>query len=418
MKKRISKNWLRFFDRRARTGNGFVFSSGKLRFRHRRIATEQGTEPAPAESKPQICDSVLSGKYVPSLHNQASRGNTPGSRPAPARPSATLLSLPSAQKNRVPPHLVHPVRNRSKFQRDSTRESQRKNCNPYALFSTIARQTIMHTLRSLAIWLCFAAFGASAQTPAPAFEVAAIKPAAPGAPGSFIRNTPGGRLNVTNMTLKDLVVMAYRIQPFQVSGGPPWFEADHWDIEAKAEGNPGQDERALMFQSLLADRFALKFHRETKEVPVYELVVAKPTGKPFAGLTETKEGSCVPPDPSGPPPQPGAKPPCRMIRMGINQLHASSQTLANFTQALSRLLGRTVIDKTGLKGNFDIALEWAPDQTQALQLPPDAPKPPVSDPSGPTIFTAIQEQLGLKLESKKGPVDIFVIDHAEKPSAN
>lgn len=280
----------------------------------------------------------------------------------------------------------------------------------------------MHKLRSIGICLSLVARAAFAQTPSPAFEVASIKPSAPDARGVFSRILPGGRLDVNNMTLKDLVVTAYRIQPFQVSGGPPWLEKDHWDISAKAEGNPSQDERALMIQSLLADRFGLKFRRDTKEMPVYELVAMKTSGKAVPGLTEAKEGGCVTPNPAaGPPPMtPGSKMPCGMMRMGPSQLNATAQTLSQFIQILSRRLGRTVIDKTGLTGKFDITLEWTPDQTesQSLQLPPDSPRPGVSDAAGPSIFTAIQEQLGLKLESKKGPVEIFVIEHAEKPSEN
>ena len=277
--------------------------------------------------------------------------------------------------------------------------------------------------RTVACLLMILSGGAIAQTNAsPQFEVASIKPAAPDARGMFIRTTPGGRVNITNMTLKELMVIAWRIQPFQISGGPAWLDSAHYDITAKPETSPKQGELQMMLQSLLADRFQLTIHRETKELPLYALVVAKKDGKLGPGLTESKEGSCTPPDPSKapPPPQPG-KPPalwCGGMMMNRSRLTAVSVPVANLTPMLSRLLARTVVDKTGLTGKFDVSMEWTPDETQAMQLPPGAPTPPPSDFTGPSIFTALQEQLGLKLESQKGPVEIFVIERAEKPSEN
>jgi uncharacterized protein (TIGR03435 family) len=177
-----------------------------------------------------------------------------------------------------------------------------------------------------------------------------------------------------------------------------------------------------MLQALLADRFQLTLHRETKELPIYALVMARKDGKLGPRLTESKEGGCTMPDPTKPPPPPEPGKPatlgCGGMMMSPRRLTASSVPLANLAPTLSRMLGRTVVDKTGLAGKFDISLEWTPDETQAIQLPPDAPKPLPSDGSGPSIFTALQEQLGLKLESQKGPVEIFVIERAEKPSEN
>ncbi len=281
----------------------------------------------------------------------------------------------------------------------------------------IMRQTVMHRALTSIAFLAGITATAYPQTPAPTFEVASIKPAAPGARGMFIRNSPGGRLNVTNMTVKDLMVFAYRVQPFQVVGGPSWTASDHYDVAAKPETDPGPNQVPVMLQGLLADRFGLKFHREKREMPVYELVVARGSGK-TPGLTESVEGACSPPDPSHGPPQPGEKMPCGMMRMGPNQLNATAQTLGAVTEVLSRLLGRTVTEGTGLTGKYDIQLEWTPDPGQAMQLPPDAPKPTTADAAGPSIFTAIQEQLGLRLESKKGAVEILVIDSAQKPSEN
>ena len=301
-----------------------------------------------------------------------------------------------------------------------------KKTIPVSTVRVIERQTIMYRLRTLAVCLCLTAI-ARAQTPPPVvpptFDVASIKPAAPGARGTFINNSAGGLVRITNMTLKDLLVFAYRVQPFQVSGGPPWVDSDHYDIEAKPDKDPGPDQSRIMLQGLLADRFGLKIHRETKEMPVYELVMLKNTGKPTPGLAEIFEGSCVERDPGGAPPpppssgQPIDKMPCGMMRMGPDQMFGTSQPLSQLATLLSRMLGRTVIDKTGIDKKYNIQLQWSPDQSQSLHLSPDANRPPF-DPNGPSIFTALQEQLGLKLESKKGPVEILMIDHADKPSEN
>ena len=255
----------------------------------------------------------------------------------------------------------------------------------------------------------------------PEFEVASIKPAAPGARGIFIRPIAGG-VTITNMPLKELIVLAYRIQPFQISGGPPWLNSVNYDISAKSETPPKRGEIPLMLQALLADRFQLTIRRTTKELPIYALVMARKDGKLGPSLTESKEGSCTEPDPSKalPPPEPGNPHalPCGGMMMQPRSLKGVSLAVAQLAPLLSRMLGRTVVDKTGLTGKFDVSLEWTPDETQAAQLPPGTSSPPPSDDAGPSIFTAIQEQLGLKLESQKGPVEIFVIERAEKPSEN
>jgi uncharacterized protein (TIGR03435 family) len=280
----------------------------------------------------------------------------------------------------------------------------------------------MYASRALAVFLILSGCAMAQNDTHPEFEVASIKPAAPDQAGMHIRTAPGGRLNINNMPLKEMIVMAWRVQPFQISGGPAWLNSARFDISAKSEKIPKQGEMPRMLQALLADRFQLKIHRETKELPIYALVVARKDGKLGPGLTESKEGGCMPPDPSKPPPPPEPGKPrtlgCGGIMMSPRQLTAARIPVANLTPELSRILGRTVVDKTGLTGNFDISLQWTPDDNEAMQLPPDAPRPPPSDATGPSLFTALQEQLGLKLESQKGPVEIFVIDSAEKPSEN
>ena len=171
-----------------------------------------------------------------------------------------------------------------------------------------------------------------------------------------------------------------------------------YDIEAKAAGNPNRSEIWLMLQSLLEDRFQLKVHRETKEMPVYALVVEKNGSK--LALNSGAE---------------------RQFQPGNGSLIVKKGGTAALAAWLSRELGRVVIDKTDLSGEYDYSLEWTPEPGQggpeSIGLPPEAPRPHV-DTNGPSIFTALQEQLGLRLVSQKGPVEIIVIDSVERPSAN
>jgi uncharacterized protein (TIGR03435 family) len=237
-----------------------------------------------------------------------------------------------------------------------------------------------------AITLCLCL---SAQTPS-AFEAASIKPAPPDR-GSvmYYRTPPGGRVSVSNATLKLLIQNVYHVRDFQVSGGPSWLATEGWDIEA----TPGSDatptitpqQRDEMFKTLLADRFHLVLRRETKELRVYNLVVAK-------------GGPKLPPS--------GDEPGFGMTNTG--SITFKKTTVSTFANVLSGVLGRKVIDKTGLEGNFDVDLHWTPDERADAQ-PDDA---------GPSVFTAIQEQLGLRLEASKGPVEVLVIDRADRPTEN
>jgi uncharacterized protein (TIGR03435 family) len=178
-----------------------------------------------------------------------------------------------------------------------------------------------------------------------------------------------------------------------------------------------------MMQKLLEERFKLKVHIETKELPVYALTAAK-SG---LGLPQPKEGSCITPDLNSPmPPLPGQTPcgrPMVVISPSGARMTGGKISMPALTDILSNMLGRAVIDRTGSTGTFDIQLEFTPDQALAgiplLAGPADAYRPaPSADTAGPSIFSALQEQLGLKLESAKGPVDVLVIDHVERPTAN
>ena len=253
----------------------------------------------------------------------------------------------------------------------------------------------------------------SAQPPAaasPVFDVTTVKLNKSGASGSH-SSFDNGRFSASNILLKNLIeYQAYGIPEPRILGGPKWLNLERFDIEAKTDSSIadrlrtlGRDQRRLltqaMFQQFLADRFKLTVHWETRELPVYALVVAK-NGP---SLHESKESDGN----SG-------------TSAGNGQFTARNVTMAEIaktlTQELSRELGRVVIDKTGIAGRYDVALKWTPDtDTASTNNGTDASAPPDS---GPSIFTAIQEQLGLKLESTKGLVQVLVIDHLEMPSEN
>ena len=166
-------------------------------------------------------------------------------------------------------------------------------------------------MRVVGILVGFSA-GLCAQTNArPEFEVASIKPSAPDARGTFIRPSPSGLLNITNMSVQELIMLGWRVQPFQISGGPGWLGSARYDISAKAQTAFKPGDLALLVQSLLEDRFQLVIHKESKDMPIYALVMARKDGRLGAQLVESKEGGCTPIDtskPPPPPPEPG-KPP-------------------------------------------------------------------------------------------------------------
>jgi len=254
---------------------------------------------------------------------------------------------------------------------------------------------------------------ACAQT---AFDVASVKPAAE---CETRRSIHPGKLELTCMTLRRLATMAYgaitgdQLNPrfLQVVGGPDWLDTDRFDVIAKADPSMSTARMGGPFlKALLEERFHLEAHVATREQPVYAMTAAKGGVK----LTPAKDGACVPMDLSKPDTlQAGGVYHCGMPRESEN---ASGQTLDVFGITLTEFAGRAlagnldrpVIDKTGLTGRFDIHLEY----TRPKSL--DEPDPSAA----PTIFTALQQQLGLRLRADKGPVDVIVVDHAEKPSAN
>ena len=300
--------------------------------------------------------------------------------------------------------------------------------------------TILAGTAAALVFLAFAAARPDAQSftapagavPAPDpnvplyFEAASVKPSDPQAQGVGIRRQPGGRFNTINTPVRTLITFAYQIQNFQLVGGPDWVGSDRFDIVAKMEGDPpavipgtGADHMMLAVRTLLADRFKLALRKETRELDIYALTMAKPGGKPGPAL-KPASGDCSPDAfakrAGAPPPAPGGAPPpvCGM-QQGPGRIRFGGYPLSLFANGISNRVGRQVVDRTGLSGNWDFELSFAAELPPGAQLPPGATPPPV-DPDAPNLFTAIQEQLGLKLEGTKGPVDVYVIDRVEKPT--
>jgi uncharacterized protein (TIGR03435 family) len=235
----------------------------------------------------------------------------------------------------------------------------------------------------------------------PVFEVATIKPSNPDAPGKGFQ-VRGRQFSTLNTTVSDLVTFAYGIHARQVTNIPAWFETDKFDLSAKpdGEGQPNDKQWKTMIQKLLADRFKLTFHHDKKELSVYTLVLAKGGPK----LTKS-EG-----DPNGLP---------ALFFRGLGMLPARNATMADFAGLLQgAVLDRPVVDQTGLAGRWDFTLNWTPDESQFAGLGVRVPPPTDSASAPPGLFAAVQEQLGLKLDATKAPVDVLVVDRVEKPSEN
>lgn len=244
-----------------------------------------------------------------------------------------------------------------------------------------------------------------AQAPPSAFTVASIKPNKSSDDRFMLRPMPGGGLTATGVTLKMLIMFGSKVASYQISGAPSWVGTERWDIEAKTEGVQGRLPPAqfdVLLRHLIEERFQLKSHRESKKLPVYALVTAK-------------SGSKLKPHPA----DPDAKPFDSFGRGSATFTNSSTAALAG---QLSLYLDGPVRDRTGLAGHYDFSLNWTPAPNEggveAFGLAPRAEPPRADDSNGPSIFTALEEQLGLKLKSAKGPVDVLVIDHVERASEN
>jgi uncharacterized protein (TIGR03435 family) len=253
----------------------------------------------------------------------------------------------------------------------------------------------------------------------PRFEVASVKPDKAGE-GSTLLLTADG-LTAKKVTVRFLIKQAYGVEDDEISGAPGWLDSETYDVDAKvssadlaALAKLDEKQRLRMLQPVLAERFQLKLHRAPKEIPVYALVIAKNGPK----LHQAKPGDTYPDGIKRPDGKPGGR--AGMMTWSRGRLIAQGIPIASLLPPLTQQLERTVVDKTGLKGTYDITLLWTPEDDRAA-MPNGAEggrEGSPTDSSGASIFTAIQEQLGLKLESQKGQVEGLVIDHVERPSEN
>jgi uncharacterized protein (TIGR03435 family) len=238
----------------------------------------------------------------------------------------------------------------------------------------------------------------------PQFEVASVKRNNSGSQAARLAGSVG-RYSATNTPLRELIQVAYHVQDFQIIGAPAWIESERYDIEGKAEADLSSDQRAGPFlQALIEERFKAVTHGETRDLPVYFLAIAKSGSK-------LKASQCLRREPNKPVPSDQPRSAfCGYIAFGPRpgNLEASTQ-MQKLADALSAILKRKVFDRTGLAGDFDIKLKWTSDSSAPGNPPPDG---------GPSIFTAVEEQLGLKLESGKAPIDVLVIDHIDHASEN
>ena len=292
-----------------------------------------------------------------------------------------------------------------------------------------------HLILSVFALAAIAAQASQSVEQEPAFEVASVKANKTDAPGgSFV--LPPGRLTATNIPLKVVITNAYQLSFFQVIGGPDWVSTDRFDITAKApDGAPPEQTRAMV-RTLLKDRFKLVVHMDTRDTPIYALVKARADDRlgPNLKLSTTDCGPlraqraatiaeaarsrggrvAIPP-----PPAPNEPVVCQMRVSGRGSAmltyRAGNITMTALANALRPYVGREVVDRTGLTGEFDFDLQFSPPPTTGA-VDAGIPVAPLDDAA--SIFTALQEQLGLKLESTRGPVEVMVIDRAEKPNEN
>jgi uncharacterized protein (TIGR03435 family) len=319
---------------------------------------------------------------------------------------------------------------------------------------------MLRTTSSLVLGALLAGMSwAQAQTASPSFEVASIKPAAPqNGPGIrvMMRGGPGsadpGQITYSNVSLRDVVQNAYGVKRFQIVA-PDWLETTRFDIVAKVPPGATKEDLKPMLQNLLAERFRTTVHHESKEMQAYALVISKHGLKlKESTVAEAPKGGDEPPPPPLPPPPPGPPGAPRMGKDGFPQMAAGRpsmwmmvgpkgmrmtatvQPISALIDMLGNHLQHPVVDETGLKGKYDFTIDFAPDEH--MMGPMGGPMPPLpgagpgsgapggaatapEPPTGPSLFTALEEQLGLKLETKKVAVDLVVIDHIEKaPTEN
>ncbi len=263
--------------------------------------------------------------------------------------------------------------------------------------------------------------------PPTTFEAASVKANRSGDTTTSVRRQPGGRFNAVNVPLRPLLTLAFQIQGYQLVDAPDWVDTERFDIVAKIEGDPPpmppgspNDPMIQALRALLVERFNLAVHRERRDLDIYALAMATPGGTPGPALRQSTQDcprALNAARAGGPPPvaQPGAPPVlCGIRTAGPGRVVAGGATLTMLVSGLSPQVGRFIDDRTGLTGGWDFELTFAPDAPRGPL--PAGVEPPAADPNAPSLFTALREQLGLKLEATKGPVDVLVIDRVSRPS--
>jgi uncharacterized protein (TIGR03435 family) len=278
-----------------------------------------------------------------------------------------------------------------------------------------------------AVALLASTIATAAQSPAPPansrFEVASIRQNRDGGTVAGLQRFPGGRFEATNIQLAALISFAYQLQPFELVGGPPWLMDDRWNIVARIDGDPprmppGQlDAMMIATQALLADRFKLAIRRETREIPVYQLVRANRDDRLGNGMRRST-ADCLSIQRAtdeaakGGPPAANPNTPDRMVcgmRVSVGRIQFGGRPLAPLTNVLTAMTQRRVVDRTGLTGDWEFDISFTPPS------PPPGIELPPPDPDAASLFTVLQEQLGLRLDAARLPMPVTVVDRVERP---
>ena len=273
-----------------------------------------------------------------------------------------------------------------------------------------------------------AGLNAQDQRPGPGatvFDVASIRLNKDGGSVAGLRRLPGGRFEATNIQLAALISFAHQLQPFELQGGPPWLTNDRWDILARLNGDPPPalpgastpDANMLATQALLADRFKLSMRREMRDIEVYRLVMAREDRRPgpalrpstydCAGLSRAQDEAA-----KGGPSAPNPNTPDRLVcglRVSVGRIQFGGRPLSVLLNTLTAMTQRRVVDETGLRGEWEFDISFNP------PAPPAGVDVPVENLSGASLFTVLQEQLGLKLQSSRMPMSVMVVDRVERP---
>jgi uncharacterized protein (TIGR03435 family) len=283
-------------------------------------------------------------------------------------------------------------------------------------------------LRAAVIGVIASGVAGFAQVPAPVqgprFEVASVKPSKASDPHGTIVVQPGGRYVAVNVAIRQLITQAYGVQSNQLVDGPDWTRTDRFDVTAKADGDlllasatEGATSLQLMLRALLAERFRLRVHQESRPLPIYALVLAR-GDRALGPKMRVSTADCASQTPARGVPAPGppsfSDPVTCGVRMGHGRLLAADATMAQLATGLSNTVQRVVRDNTGLTGRYSMEMSWVPESMPTAAAGSSAVA--AVDPNGTSIFTALQEQLGLKLEPARGPVDVVVIDSIERPT--